>query len=375
MRVLLSLDKYKGSLSAAEAAAAVARGLKRGGWVGEITRCPIADGGEGFTEAVMGAFNGSWHEAEVHDAQGRPVTSRYGLIEREGHLEAVMEMSAASGLAIVSDLPLDPLKASTRGTGELMLHAWAHGAASILIGIGGSATNDGGSGMASALGYQFLDCDQNIVDDIPADLEKVHRLAVSRILPGQVVVACDVTNPLLGPTGCSTVYGPQKGVRDVPCFEARMERLADMVTRDLGCDHRNEPGAGAAGGLGFGLMSFCGATLKSGFDLVSELTGLSDLIDKADLVITGEGRMDAQTLHGKGPAGVAALARERGKKVVGVGGLVEQSDELRSLFDGLIQVKPDGMPVKEAISRAAELLEESIAQRVDWLKSLVSNHS
>jgi len=375
MRVLLSLDKYKGSLSSSEAAAAVARGLKRGGWDGEIDVCPVADGGEGFTEAVMGAFNGTWCEALVHDAQGRPVAARYGLIQREGHIEAVMEMSAASGLAIVSDLPLQPLTASTRGTGEMMLHAWAHGAESVLIGIGGSATNDGGSGMASALGYQFLDDNEQLLEEMPAGLEKVHRIAKSRMIPGQVVVACDVTNPLLGPSGCSAVYGPQKGVGDVPFFENRMARLADLITRDIGCDHRNEPGAGAAGGLGFGLMSFCGARLRSGFDLVSELTRLTEHIEKADLVITGEGRLDSQTLHGKGPAGVAILARQMSKKVVGVGGMVEDSDALSSLFDGLIQVKSPDMSIEEAVSRAAELLEECIAQRVDWFKSLISNHS
>jgi glycerate 2-kinase len=375
MRVLLALDKFKGSLTSAQAADSAALGLQRGGWEGDISICPIADGGEGFTETVLNAIGGTWCEAPVHDAQGREVIARYGLIHRLGHAEAVMEMSAASGLAMVSDLPLDPLRASTRGTGELMLHALENGVERILIGIGGSATNDGGSGMASALGYQFLDENENIIADIPAGLEMVHRIAKSRVLPAEVVVASDVNNPLLGERGATRVYGPQKGVRDVDFFESRLETLANLVTRDLGCDHRDQGGAGAAGGLGFGLLSFCGARLQCGFSLVAELTGLAEKIAQSDLVITGEGCLDGQTLHGKGPAGVADLARSLGKPVIGIGGIVQDSPKLQQLFAGLIQVKPEGMPISEAISQAGALLEECIAQRVNWIKSIVQSPS
>ncbi|CAN5875717.1 glycerate kinase [soil metagenome] len=375
MRILLALDKFKGSLTSKQASDAVTRGLRRGGWPdAEIEVCPIADGGEGFTEAVLTALGGEWHETPAHDACGRLIQARYGMIQKDGKTEAIMEMCVTSGLAMVSDQPLNPYRASTLGTGEMMQHAIEHGAERIMIGIGGSATNDGGSGMASVMGYDFLDAAGQPVGALPADLERVERMVKSRSFPCEVIVACDVTNPLLGEHGATNVYGPQKGVKDVAFFESRLTKLADMVQRDLGCDHRHEPGAGAAGGLGFGLMSFCGARLQSGFDLVADITGLQERIQQADMVITGEGKLDAQTLHGKGPMGVAAMARAAGKSVIGLGGIIDQSDALISRFDGLLQIKPDGMAIPEAIARAAELLEETVAQQVDWFKEIASKH-
>ena len=371
MRILLALDKFKGSLTAKQASEAVTRAFRRGGFAGDIEICPIADGGEGFTEAVITALGGDWCEAPAHDAQGREVVARYGMIQHEGHTEAIMEMSAASGLAMVSDIPLNPHTASTRGTGEMMRHAIDGGAQRILIGIGGSATNDAGSGMAAALGWQFLDEKGAPVHHLPAELERVHRIGRRDPLGCEVVVACDVSNPLLGDHGCSAIYGPQKGVRDVAYYDTRLRRLAAMVVRDLGSDHREVEGAGAAGGLGFGLMTFCGAKLQSGFEMVAELTKLEDRIARADLVITGEGRLDAQTLHGKGPIGVAAMARLLGKRVVGIGGLVDDHPTLRASFDALYAVKPEGMPIPEAIARAAELLEETVARNVDSLTTMV----
>jgi glycerate 2-kinase len=371
MRFLLALDKFKGSLTAQEASDAVTRGLRRGGFQGEVEVCPIADGGEGFTAAVLATVAGEWCEAPTHDAQGRAILSRYGMIQHEGHLEAVMEMSAASGLAIVSDLPLDPSTASTRGTGEMMRHALERGAKRILIGIGGSATNDAGTGMAAALGWPFYDESGALVQDLPRELERVQRIGKRAPLECEVVVACDVSNPLLGDHGCSAVYGPQKGVHDVEFFDQRLRRIAAMAVRDLGSDFRDAEGAGAAGGLGFGLMTFCGAKLQSGFDMVADLTELQTRIARADLVITGEGRLDGQTLNGKGPIGVAAMARLLGRCVVGIGGLVEDHPVLRSSFDSLYAVKPDGMPIPEAIARAAELLEETVARHADALTALV----
>jgi glycerate kinase len=370
MRILLALDKFKGSLTAKEACDAVTRGLRRAGFEGDVEVCPIADGGEGFTEAVLAATGGEWCAAPAHDAQGREVVSRYGMIQHEGHLEAIMEMSAASGLAMVSDLPLDPLTASTRGTGEMMRHAIDHGAKRILIGIGGSATNDAGTGMAAALGWPFHDEHGALVHDLPRDLERVQRIGKREGLGCEVVVACDVSNPLLGDHGCSAVYGPQKGVRDVAFFDHRLRRIAAMAVRDLGSDFREAEGAGAAGGLGFGLMTFCGAKLQSGFDMVADLTKLRARISNADLVLTGEGRLDAQTLDGKGPIGVAAMARLLDRPVVGVGGLVDNNRVLRASFDALYAVKPDGMPIPEAIARAAELLEETVARHADAITAL-----
>ncbi|WP_166442728.1 glycerate kinase [Phragmitibacter flavus] len=375
MRILLAFDKFKGSLTAVQVAEAAQRGLQRSWPEVEVVVSPIADGGEGFTEAVLSACEGEgrWMDAKTHDAQGRPMKSRYGIVQRDGEAEAVMEMSAASGLALVKDLPLNPHLASTYGTGEMMLHALDQGVKRLLIGIGGSATNDGGCGMAMALGCRFLDKDGAELGCLPADLDVLDRIDASGMTKCEVLVACDVDNPLLGEKGASTVYGPQKGVQEVGLFDGRLQRLAEVVKRDLGCDHRLVPGAGAAGGLGFGLMSFCGAELRGGFDIVADLSGLRARIEQADLVITGEGRMDGQTLHGKGPHGVALMARELGKPVVGIAGMVESDAGLEACFDGLVQVKPESMSCEEAIANAAVLVEETVAQRADWLKDLVSN--
>jgi glycerate kinase len=280
-------------------------------------------------------------------------------------------MSAACGLAMVSDLPLDPATASTYGTGLMMLDAIRCEAKRIIIGIGGSATNDGGTGMARALGFRFLDDQGKELQNLPQDLDRLHRIerpavgAFARMRgdgldlanePTEVLVACDVTNPLLGPEGCTRVYGPQKGVEDFAYFESRLERLAQIVERDLGVNPAEVPGAGAAGGLGFGLMAFCGAKLTSGFDLIADLIDLRRRVAAADFVITGEGRIDAQTLHGKGPMGVALMARELGKPVTAIAGLIEAREALSPHFDHLIQVKPDTMPIPEAIQKARELL-------------------
>jgi len=372
MRILIAPDKYKGSLSATAVAETIAEAFGEHPERFELDLCPIADGGEGTAEAIITAKNGSWVECQTVDAQNRPVTGKYGLILGSGSTEAVMEMSAASGLAMVSDLPLDPTTASTYGTGLMMLDAIRCGAKRIIIGIGGSATNDGGTGMARALGFGFYN-DHHIdfetleanLQTLPRDLDqlsqigrptKLFRDSPFPRLDCEVIVACDVTNPLLGPEGCTRVYGPQKGVKDFAYFESRLERLAKVVERDLGVNPAEVPGAGAAGGLGFGLMAFCGAKLTSGFDLIADLIDLRRRVAAADFVITGEGRIDAQTLHGKGPMGVALMARELGKPVAAIAGLIEAREALVPHFDHLIQVKPEGMPIPEAIQKARELL-------------------
>lgn len=367
MRILIAPDKYKGSLSATAVAQTIAETFDGQPGHFELDLCPIADGGEGTAEAIITAKNGSWVECQTLDAQNRAVTAKYGQVQAE----AVMEMSAASGLAMVNDLPLDPATASTYGTGLMMLDAIRRGAKRIIIGIGGSATNDGGTGMARALGFRFLDEHGNALENLPQDLDKLHRIeapavgAFARMRdeglvlanePTQVLVACDVTNPLLGAEGCTRVYGPQKGVKDFGFFESRLECLAQIVARDLHVNPAEVPGAGAAGGLGFGLMAFCGARLTSGFDLIADLIDLRRRVQDADLVITGEGRVDAQTLHGKGPMGVARLAREFGKPVAVIAGLIESREALAPHFDHLIQVKPENMPIPEAIQKARELL-------------------
>lgn len=251
--------------------------------------------------------------------------------------------------------------------------ALSRGVKRIIIGIGGSATNDGGIGMAQALGCTFLDAAGRPVTNLPRDFEQVESAIRTPLPMCEVLVACDVRNPLLGEQGATRVYGPQKGVSDLAFFEERLRRLADIVARDLGTDFRDEPGAGAAGGLGFGLMSFCGARLVPGFDLIASIIGLESRIAAADLVITGEGKLDGQTLHGKGPVGVAEMARRAGKRVIGLAGVIEQSGELSRAFDLLLQSKPDGMTVAEAMRSGARLLEEKVVESADLIRGVVES--
>jgi glycerate kinase len=334
--------------------------------------CPIADGGEGTTEAMITALGGEWVEVPTCDALGRAVTARYGLITTSGTVEAVMEMSAASGLAMVSDRPLDPTTASTYGTGVMMQDAIQRGAQKILIGIGGSATNDGGTGMAQALGFHFLDATGKTLECVPRDLDQLASIATPAVRPIKVQVACDVNNPLLGTQGCTRVYGPQKGVTCFDFFEHRLGVLAKVVKDQLGVDAADVPGAGAAGGLGYGLIAFCGAELVSGFDLVADAVNLKERIAAADLVITGEGRLDAQTLHGKGPVGVAQMARAMGKRVAAFAGAIDESPALRAHFDFAHAIKPAEMPLAEAIARAGELLEAAVLRAVPEIRALLS---
>ncbi len=372
MRILVAMDKFKGSLTAAQAGEAVRRGLARVLAEAEVDVCPMADGGEGTTDAVVSSLGGERIRIASHDAQGREIVAEYGLIHRGEDTGAVMEMSATAGLVQVSDLPLDPATASTRGTGEMIRDAVVRGVRRIIIGIGGSATNDGGIGMAQVLGFVFRDSEGREVTRLPGDFERVEKITRTSFPKCEVLVACDVRNPLLGGQGATRVYGPQKGVRDFAFFEARLKKLADLVERDLGTDFRDAPGAGAAGGLGFGLMSFCEARLVPGFDLIASIIGLESRIAAADLVITGEGKLDGQTLHGKGPAGVAEMAREAGRKVIGLAGVIEAHVELSRVFDLLLQTKPESMSVEDAMRGGARLLEEKVVAGADLIRGLAA---
>lgn len=368
MRILLASDKFKGSLSAQGVAKSCRKALEKVFPEAIFDVCPIADGGEGTTEAMVTALGGQWRETTVLDAQARPRLAHFGWIPAERL--AVMEMSAASGLAIVSDLPLAPERASTFGTGELLLAAQAQGAERIILGIGGSATNDGGLGVAVALGWKFYRADGSSFQPTLATVLEAIRVERPATPHPAILVACDVDNPLLGPRGATRVYGPQKGVRDFAWFETRLDHLARLAVAAGAGDHRDVPGAGAAGGLGFGLLAFAGAQLTSGFDLVSAQVGLAARVRQADLVLTGEGRIDEQSLQGKGPVGVAKLARAQGKKVIGVAGSVGEAPGLRACFDLLIGVKPADMPLDEAMRRTDELIATALAARADALRAL-----
>lgn len=357
MKVIVAPDKFKGSLSALEVANAIRDGLRSVLEDAEIVCCPIADGGEGTAEVLCRAFAGSWQEVKARDPLGREITARYCWSgeHQEGSV-AMLEMSEASGMWRLQKDELDPLRASTFGTGQLIRAAAAKGARKIIVGLGGSATNDGGIGVAAALGYRFLDAGGNELEAVPSNLRKVAKIERPPDLDlPEIIAAVDVRNPLLGPTGATRVYGPQKGAdgRQLDDLEEGLKHLAEIAGRDLGCDKAGMDGAGAAGGLGFGLLSFCGATIRAGFDLVEEALDLEETVRGASLVITAEGAMDAQTLQGKGPAGVAALARRCGVPVVALAGAVHDEEVLNELFDVVVPITPGPVDLDQALENTA----------------------
>lgn len=360
MRILIAPDKFKGSLSAPEAAGAIARGFREVWPDAILDLAPIADGGEGFAEALAVALRASWIRIPSVNALGGRIDARYAWQEEEKL--AVIEMSEASGLWRIGPEARDPLRADTFGTGLLLADAIARGARRVLVGLGGSATTDGGVGMARALGYRFLDGAGNEYTPLPGTLGSLGRIErpAGLRLP-RIIAACDVQNPLLGERGTARVYSPQKGADSaaVEILERAMHRLADVCPASLGNDWRDVPGAGAAGGMGFGLLAFCEATIRAGFDIVADTVNLAARIASADLVVTGEGRLDHQTLEGKGPAGVAALARKLRKPVIGFGGSVTKEAERAELFDRLIPIAEPSMPLADAMRDAAILLEQA----------------
>jgi glycerate kinase len=380
MRILVAPDKFKGALNAWDAAQNIAKGLLDVVPDARIEIVPMADGGEGTAEAICEARGCSWVECKAHDPLGREINARYGWIDQEKL--AVMEMSEAAGMRRLSESERDPIRATTFGVGEVILDAIKRGANEIIIGLGGSATNDGGFGMARALGFRFfadakeltgavseLQSLTKIEAPVSADVSPAHSSIRPAWLPRKVkiVAAVDVKNPLLGENGATRVFGPQKGSSksDLQDLERALTKLADVVATECGFDHRNEAGAGAAGGLGFGLLSFCGATIRPGFEVVAEAVGLEPRMKDADLVITGEGSLDRQTLEGKTPAGVARLARKLHKPVFAIVGRAAHDRELGELFDGIYENVRPGMSQQENMKRAAELLRENARELAD----------
>jgi glycerate kinase len=363
VRILIAPDKFKGALNAREVANNIAKGLLDVLPDAEIEIVPMADGGEGTAEAICEARGCSWVECKAHDPLVREIDARYEWIDREKL--AVMEMSEAAGMRRLSETERDPVRATTFGVGEMILDATRRGANEIIIGLGGSATNDGGFGMARALGYRFdyqQEHEREKDRQRMIDLINLRRIEKPQDLElPKIIAAVDVRNPLLGENGATRVFGPQKGATkdNIDILERALARLADVVAEQFGFDHRNEPGAGAAGGLGFGLMSFCDAKIRPGFELVAEAVGLKDKVKNADLVITGEGSLDRQTLEGKTPAGVARMARVLGKPVFAIVGRAAEDREVRELFDGVYQNARPGMSEQESMSHAAELLREN----------------
>ena len=324
MKIVSAPDSYKESLSALEVAQAVEAGFRQVFPDADYVLVPVADGGEGTVDAMVAATGGRKETVTVSGPLGEPVEAFYGLTG-DGDT-AVIEMAAASGLALVPPDRRNPLLTSSRGTGELIRAALDAGARRFILGIGGSATNDGGAGMVQALGARLLDLEGRELDGSGGDLARLERIDVSALDPRlaecRIEVACDVDNPLTGARGASAVFGPQKGATPemVQALDANLARLARIVERDLGVAVDAVPGAGAAGGMGAAMLAFFGATLKPGIEIVTAAVDLDTHVRDADLVITGEGRIDFQTVHGKTPIGVARVAKRHGKPVIGIAG-------------------------------------------------------
>jgi glycerate kinase len=358
MKILIAPDKFKGSLSAREVAENIALGLRDVLRDAKIDILPMADGGEGTAEVICNALGGSWVRCKAHDPLGREIDARYAWIPRRKL--AVMEMSEAAGMRRLPESERDPLRTNTFGVGEMILDAAQRGARQIIIGLGGSATNDGGFGMARAMGFRFFDHERELCGAV-SELVNLDRIEKPKDLAlPKIIAAVDVRNPLLGANGATRVFGPQKGATDekIDILERALAKLADVVSKEFGVDYRNEPGTGAAGGLGFGLTSFCGAKIQPGFDVVAEAADLESKMKDVDVVITGEGSLDRQTLEGKTPAGVARLARKLRKSVVAMVGRASQDRDVGELFDEVYELAQPKMSEKENMARAAELLRE-----------------
>ena len=362
MKILIAPDKFKGTLDAREVAQNIAKGLRDVLSDADIEIIPMADGGEGTAEAICDARGCSWVQCKAHDPLGREIYARYGWIDREKL--AVTEMSEAAGMRRLSESEGDPIRATTFGLGEMLLDATKRGANEIVIGLGGSATNDGGFGMARALGFRFLGAGDREIKRVVelALLERIQRpKGREELKRRRIIAAVDVKNPLLGENGATQVFGPQKGASksDLDNLERALTRLAGVVATEFGFDYRDEAGAGAAGGLGFGLLSFCDATIRPGFQVVAEAVGLELKMKDVDVVITGEGSLDRQTLEGKTPVGVARLARKFGKPVFAFVGRATKDPEVLNIFEGIYENARPGMSEKENMKRAAELLREN----------------
>lgn len=360
MRIVICPQEFKGTLTAREAARAMAEGAARALPDGELTVVPLSDGGPGLQEVLVAAKGGRVMTAMVEDPLARTVEAEWALLD-DG--SAAIEMAAAAGLWRVADDERDPMIATTYGVGQLIRAALDQGCARIVVGLGGSATNDGGAGMSAALGVRRLDASGEALPPGGAALARLQRVDASnldsRLGQTEVIAATDVRNPLCGPEGASLVYGPQKGATPEQAKEldAALGRWGEVIERDLGIAVADVEGAGAAGGLGAGLIAFCGAEVRPGFDVVSEVVRLKQQIAGSELVITGEGRLDSQTGFGKTVSGVARIARECGVPVLVVpGALAEGWESILPLVERIEPVVGPMMTVSEALARPAETL-------------------
>ncbi|MDD4362797.1 MAG: glycerate kinase [Atribacterota bacterium] len=329
MKVVIAPDSFKGSLTAIEIADALEKGVKKSLPDSQVEKVPMADGGEGTVQCLVNNTNGKIIEKEVTGPLGTKVKAMFGILG-DGKT-AALEMASASGLPLVPIEKKNPLITTTYGTGELIKAALDYGCRKMIIGIGGSATNDGGAGMVQALGVRLLNEDGKEIEFGGAQLAEIAKIDISgldpRIQETEILVASDVQNPLCGDTGASRIYGPQKGATEemILVLDKALAHFADIIKRDLNKDIKDLPGAGAAGGLGAGLIAFLDAELKPGIDIVIETVKMQEMVSDADLVITGEGEISASTIYGKTPIGVAKVAKKYNLPVISVSALIDKS--------------------------------------------------
>lgn len=372
MRIVIAPDSFKESLSAEQVALAISAGLKSVLNDLETELVPVADGGEGTTEALVAATSGQIFTEQVTDPLGRAIEASWGLLgtSPDGVTTAVVETAAASGLERLEKTERDSLNASSRGTGELILKALDQGARRLILGLGGSATNDGGSGLLSALGVRFYNSRNQEIADGGAALIELDRVCTDQMDPRlsdtEFLIACDVDNPLLGERGASAIFGPQKGAspEQVKQLDEALSVFAKISEAKSGRQDRELKGAGAAGGLGFGLVQYLNARLAPGIDLVLEAVQFNERLVDADLVITGEGQMDGQSLGGKTPIGVARWAQKRGVPVIAFCGSIGPGSERVHQFgiEALFSVVPGVISLESALSNAAENIERTAAE-------------
>ncbi len=378
MNVTIAIDSFKGSLSSLEAGKSIEDGIKKVYPDANVNVRPLADGGEGTAYALTTGMGGEWVQLQVKGPLGNPVDCSYGILKESG--TAIMEMSSAAGITLVSNNERNPMNTTTYGVGEMIRDAIQRGCRKFIIGIGGSATNDGGIGMLQALGYGFLDREGNQVPFGAKGLAVLEKITddkvISELSECTFKIACDVNNPLCGENGCSAVFGPQKGATPSMVLEMDqwMEHYADLAKKKFSKADKTYKGAGAAGGLGFAFLTFTNAVLQPGIEIVLEETNLQDYVKKSDIVITGEGRLDAQTVMGKAPIGVAKLAKKHQKLVVAFSGSVTREAVVcnEAGIDAFFPILRNILTLEEAMKKetAATNLTETAEQVFRLIKML-----
>lgn len=370
MKILIAVDSYKGSLTSLEAGQAIQAGIQNVSATHNTEIIPIADGGEGILSVMLHTLGGKVQTVSVQNPCMEPIEAGYGISTDGG--TAFIEMANASGLPLIPNSKRDPMETTTYGTGELIRDALEKGCKEFIIGIGGSATNDAGTGMLQALGYRFLDKDGNPLGQGGKILENIVHICTQNVHKelknAHFIVACDVNNPFYGPNGAAHIFARQKGANDsmIEELDRGMRSFANVIHQTTGKDISHVPGSGAAGGMGGGLLAFLNAELKSGAELILDLCQFKEKATNADLILTGEGRIDRQSLMGKIPGKILEIGKQKGIPVIAIAGCVEDKDSLLEAgFQGVYETKPDFMPLEEAMK--PDIAKRNIQQTVSYI--------